>query len=202
MSVFSNNDNFASKPKFPRERQVRKVVTLTVNGVVANGNTIVFVGVGALAAANVGVVANLFVYDVASNVSNHGSKPTSFDYFVSNNYVVSVTGNTVVLAQNVSGVIADQSTVDFCTPITYTAGRAAGSYANDTVLITDTRSFNANTASANSGDFSVGWVNVRKKVNNDGTVRFIKETLVCLTQSTAQNLSSANTSTNNIASGL
>lgn len=202
MSEWLNNDNFASKPKFPRNRQVRKVASLVVNGAVASGNTIVFAGVGAATAANVGVTANMFAYDASSNVSNHGSVPASYNYFFSNTYVLSVSGNTVTLSQNVASAVANGAIVDFSAPIAYSATRAAASYANDTILITDTRSVNANVSVAKSGDFSTGWVNVRRKTNNDGTVRFIKETLVCLTAATAANVGSANTSTNNIAGGL
>ena len=39
-----------------------------------------------------------------------------------------------------------------------------------------------------------GWVNIRKKVNNDGSVRYQSETLVVLANPVASNTTSGNTS--------
>jgi len=44
------------------------------------------------------------------------------------------------------------------------------------------------------GDVTLGWVNIRKKTNNDGSVRYLKETLVALASPVASNTASGNTS--------
>jgi hypothetical protein len=49
---------------------------------------------------------------------------------------------------------------------------------------------------------NTGWNRIIQKINNDGTVRFLKETLVVLANPTASNVSSANTSSNAIYGGL
>jgi hypothetical protein len=49
---------------------------------------------------------------------------------------------------------------------------------------------------------NVGWNRITRKINNDGTIRFLKETLVALANPTAANTSSANTSANAIFGGL
>jgi hypothetical protein len=52
------------------------------------------------------------------------------------------------------------------------------------------------------GSVNQGWNLITKKINSDGTIRFLKETLVCLANATASNTSSANTSANAIYGGL
>ena len=62
---------------------------------------------------------------------------------------------------------------------------------------------NANSSIATKiGNMNVGWNYVQKKTNNDGTVRYLKETLVALASPVASNVSSANTSSNSIFGGL
>ena len=52
------------------------------------------------------------------------------------------------------------------------------------------------------GNTNAGWNRITRKINNDGTVRFLKETLVALANPVAANTSSANTSANAIFGGL
>ena len=47
---------------------------------------------------------------------------------------------------------------------------------------------------ANVGNITQGWVHIQKKTNNDGTVRYLKETLVALANPVAANTNSGNTS--------
>jgi hypothetical protein len=73
----------------------------------------------------------------------------------------------------------------------------------DTILVTATRAANANNTLANVGNLNQGWNHVWKKTNNDGTIRFIKETLICLANATASNTTSGNTTSGGqIVSGL
>ena len=69
-------------------------------------------------------------------------------------------------------------------------------------MVTGTRAANANSSVAPVGDLAAGWVHIQKKTNNDGTVRYLKETLVCLGNPIASNVSSGNTSFGSIVNGL
>ena len=57
-------------------------------------------------------------------------------------------------------------------------------------------------ANTQLGNLNAGWNLIQRKVNNDGTVRFLKECLVALANPVASNTSSANTSANAIFGGL
>jgi hypothetical protein len=52
------------------------------------------------------------------------------------------------------------------------------------------------------GSVNQGWNRITRKINSDGTIRFLKETLVCLAAPVASNVSSANTSANSIYGGV
>jgi hypothetical protein len=221
MPTWGNDDNYQDKPRFSQERQVREVIQLTVaQKVISSGpgnNVIVFTGANntSLAAQNVGVVPGMYVYDAVGNVSYYGDDAGKTDFFLSNNTVQSVSGNVVVLNSNVIGDIQVGQTVDFCNTIAWGSSQGNASakpvektYTADTILITATRSANATVnlpagISANQiGNLNQGWNHIQKKVNNDGTVRYIKETLVALANATASNTSSGNTSFGNFIQGL
>ena len=106
MPSWGNTDSLTDKPHFPQERQVRPFATLTTYSTTASGNTIIFVGSGATTPANVGIVAGMSAY--ATNLSTTGEQ----EFFVSNNVVRSVSGNTITLSNNVFGSIASGTTVD------------------------------------------------------------------------------------------
>ena len=188
MPAWGNTDSIYDKPHFPQKRQARRVATLVTANATTAGNTIVFTGVGAATAANVGVVAGMFVYSSNANVSLSGEA----DFFGSNNKVLSVTGNLVILTANVSGAVASGSSVDFAVPVVYNNPVTANAF-GDTILVTPSRLANANVTLAKFGDVNVGWNYIIKKVNSDGTVRFLKETLVCLANCAASNATSGNT---------
>jgi hypothetical protein len=57
-------------------------------------------------------------------------------------------------------------------------------------------------ANTKLGNVNAGWNRITRKINNDGTIRFLKETLVALANPVASNTQSANTSANAIYGGL
>jgi hypothetical protein len=220
--MWSNDDAFNDKPMFPVERQVRAApnannnnspIQLTVaTTVIASGNgnsAITFVG--ANSAMNAGVTAGMYVYDTSlyNTVSFMGDDPgisNHIDFFFSNNTVLSVTnGNVVTLSANVINNVLAGNVIAFGTAINYGNTAGANTYTQDTILITPTRSANNTTgtgAIANVGNLNAGWNHIQKKVNNDGTVRYLKETLVALSSPTAANTNSGNTSFGQFVSGL
>jgi hypothetical protein len=122
MPSWGNSDSLADKPHFPQERQVRPTVTLTTaNNTVGNaGKTIIFTGIGALTAANLGVVAGMSAF--AANVSTSGEQ----EFFVSNNKVASVSTNTVTFQNTFFGTIPAGSTIDFANNTVIRAQTATG----------------------------------------------------------------------------
>lgn len=199
MSAWSNTDAPASKPKFPMERQVRSTVRfLTANTTVAGNVTLTLVyNDGAQNnVANAGVIVGQYVY-FAAGLAGNGYP----GFFSSNNTVAGISGNTVILASAVFNTTGSGTVIEFDTAINW-AISPANTYFQDTVLITSSRSANANNTIANTGNLNAGWNRVVRKVNNDGTVRLLKETLVCLANASATLYNSANTSFGNIARGL
>jgi sugar lactone lactonase YvrE len=205
MATWGNKDTGNNKPTFPVEMQVRGVAVLTTNGAVATGNTIVFT-----TTIPSSITAGAFVYSLDANNSVSrmldGSIVRSNDvsFFRSNNTVRTIdsANSTVRLTNNVMATLATGSTVYFANAIIFKANSVLSTYHADTILVTATRAANANVAIAKSGNFSVGWVHVRRKTNNDGTIRYLKETLVALANGSASNTSSGNTSFGQIVSGL
>lgn len=188
MSSWGNTDSLADKPHFPQERQVRPFITLTTNGAVNSGNTIVFTGTGSLTAANLGVVAGMSAY--AANVSSTGEQ----EFFVANNTVKSVTGNTVVLNSNVFGNVPNGSSIDFGVSIQYNQD-TANTYFSDTVLVSTTRL--ANTAGfANTATAHAGWQHVTTGTGGRAG-RVQVETLVALSNTAVANTNSGRTSNTN-----
>ena len=218
MPLWSNDDAFNDKPLFPVERQVRPApnannnnspIQLTVlSTVIASGpgnNSVTFVGVNS--AVNAGITAGMYVYDTSgyNTVSYIGDDPGTFnhiDFFTSNNTVLSVSGNVVTLSANVLANVIAGNVIAFGTAINYGQTAGANTYNQDTILITPTRLANVLVGSANVGNMVPGWVHIQKKVNNDGTVRYLKETLVALASPVASNTSSGNTSFGGFVSGV
>ena len=197
MSMQSNTDLSTSKPKWDVERQTRETAFLNTGNVTALGvNTITFAyndGAGNNV-ANVGVVVGGSVN--AANLSINGVS----GMFKSNNYVTGITGNNVTFSNNTFGTIASGTQIEFDKVIPFPASKPVEvTYNSDTVLITDTRIANATVA---IGRPSTGWVHIQKKVNADGNTRYIHETLSCLTNATASNTQSGNTSFGQIFTGL
>ena len=66
-------------------------------------------------------------------------------------------------------------------------------------MVTASRAANGNNTIAATGNFSAGWVHIQRKINNDGTVRYISETLAVVANPVATNSASGNISNTIIA---
>jgi hypothetical protein len=204
MPLWGNTDAANSEPLWPELREVIKVAELVTANATTAGKAIKFTAAAnTITAANTGIGVGTYVYsaEVANSVSRglDGSIINNeITFFRSNNTVASVdvANSVVVLANNFVGTaIANGAIVYFGNVMLQTANTQANTYGRDTILVTDSRASNANNTQANVGSISTGWVHVYKKTNADGTIRFLKETLVCLSNATAANAQSGNTAT-------
>ena len=206
MALWGNNDSANSKPLLPVERQVREVTILTTQGITATGNTIIFQPIGG-ANSLPGVAVGTYVYSLDANNAvarlPDGSIIDQNDtaYLKSNNTVKSVdaANSKVVLTNNVMAILAANSQVYFANAIAFHSNTQANTYYADTILVTPTRLANN---LVNVGNMNIGWNHIQFKTNNDGTKRFLHETLIALANPTASNTSSGNTSSNGIFSGV
>jgi len=193
MPTWGNTDASNQKPKFDYERQTRDTVQVALSAqAVAGNNTINVVSA-------TGIVAGQYVY-----VAGQGTQPSGLSadgypgFFESNTTVISVVGTTVTLSANVTSNVAVGTIVEFDTAIAYNVNKPVElNYNQDTVLVTPTRI--ANTI---VGNVNEGWNHTFKKINNDGTVRYLNETLVALANTQAANASSGTTSAGNIFPGV
>jgi hypothetical protein len=216
MPLWGNNDKANSIPLFPELREVRPVASLvTANATTAGVTTIKF-NKAIPASVNTG----LYVYsnDANNSVSRLFKDLTivdqnDIDFYRSNNTVASVTdraNGVLTLVNPTMGTLANGATVWFGTGINHT-NQPVSFNANDVILVTTTRLGNtkgtlygagSNVANTKLGNLNTGWNRITRKINNDGTVRFLKETLVALANPTAANTQSGNTSANAIFGGL
>jgi hypothetical protein len=183
-------------------RQVRLAVTATVANTSVAGNTVITV------TSATGIAVGQFVYGGGPGViSGTGQR----DFFFGNNTVQAINGVNIVLTNAVTANVNVSTQITFDTAIAYnTANTVANTY-SDTILVTSTRIANtkgtllaagSTVANTQLGNLNVGWNRIQRKINNDGTVRFLKETLIALASPVASNTSSANTSANAIFGGL
>ena len=218
MPMWANDDDFSDKPMFPFVRQVRQAVNantgtsiqLTVASTVTTGNTVTFTGANSVVLAN--IVSGMYAYDTSlvNSITYIGDSPViqnHIDFFTTGNNVtvVSASGNTVIFSGNVYSTVAAGNVIAFGVPINRGTVLYANNYTQDVILITASRSANNTTATgaiANVGNLNTGWNKITKKVNNDGTIRYLKETLVVLANSYASNTNSGNTSFGKFVSGL
>jgi hypothetical protein len=213
MPLWGNTDSANNEPQFPTLRETVVVGSLLTTNAVLSGNKVWFTET-----VPATITAGLYVYggDDANNAISRVAKDLSFfdqndiGYWRSNNSIAAVSGNTVTLTNNVSGVYGASKRVYFATGLNR-GTRPDSNAANDTILITTTRMANtqgttnaggSNVANTKLGSVNAGWNRITRKINNDGTIRFLKETLVALANPTAANKSSANTSANAIYGGL
>ena len=105
------------------------------------------------------------------------------------------------MTNNLTATLNTGSVLYFANAISYNSTVAANVF-GDTILVTPTRAANANSTITNVGNLNQGWNHIYKKTNSDGTIRYIKETLICLANATASNTSSGNTSFGSIVNGL
>lgn len=199
---WSNTDLPGFKPNMSVERQVRQVVRLVTANTTNSGNTnITFTS----NAAAQGVAAGQYVY-IENGLASQSANGL-MNFFTSNTTVSSVSlpsGNNVQLAAGIFTTIPAGTVIEFDQTINYAAGSPANTYNGDTILVTATRAANANSSIATKiGNMNVGWNYVQKKTNSDGTVRYLKETLVALASPTAYSQASGNTTTGgSIVTGL
>jgi hypothetical protein len=217
-------------PELREVREI--VTLTTANVTTTGSNTIIFqLANGAVSLSgwsNTGaipasVVPGMYVYTLDANnalsrfVDASIVDPNDVSFYKSNNTVKSVdsANATVRFANNTVAVLASGQSVYFANAVPYTAGRSAlGPRANgfsDVILVTPTRAANtkgttnaggSDTSNTIIGNVNSGWVKFTRKINSDGTVRFLKETLIALANPVASNVSSGNTSSNAIFGGL
>lgn len=215
MSTWGNTDAVNQKPKFDALRTTREVLQFTVSTGNNTPNTIITVNYSDGGpwnnVSNVGVRAGQWVYFYANGFGNFGGQTGNGvpGFFKSNTTVASTRGNTITLSSGLFNNVAAGFGVEFDNVISYATSKPqTANYNTDTMLITQTRMANIATnlptgITANQvGNMSVGWVHVQKKTNNDGTVRYLKETLVALANPTASNTASANGSFGSFLAGL
>jgi hypothetical protein len=194
MSAWGKTDALGAKPKFPVERQVEPTITATANGVT---NYLVTATANVITLLNAtGVVAGQYV---SGNNINYSSPTHGF--FSGNVTVTSVDlpNNKVTLSAplTANNVVGDYYYFD--TAITYKPGTYETTYNADTILVTPTRIANA---TVNVNHSHTGWTHIRKKINSDGAVRYLAETLVVLANPSASNTNSGNTSNTQVYTGV
>lgn len=216
MPVWGNTDAANSKPLFPEMREVRAVAQLTTaNATVAAANVITFTSNASFGSLSAG----MYAYSLDANNALARFFDTSIvdqndvDFYRANNSIRSIdTANSrITFANNTVKVLATGQTVYFGTAINY-GSNAQSQFANDVILVTATRMANtsgvnggaggSNVANTKLGSVNQGWNRITRKINSDGTVRFLKETLIALASPVASNVSSANTSANSIYGGV
>ena len=214
MALWGNTDTANNKPHFSSAREVVPVTSLVTANATTAGNTIVVTSNTNFAL----ISAGMYVYSAEANnsVSLSAKDLSIFDgneasFWRSNNTVtvVDAANTRIRLANPVMGTLASGQNVYIGTGIAYRA--TSSNYANDTILVTATRMANtqgttgaagSTVANTRLGNVNAGWNKITRKINNDGTVRFLKETLVALANPTAANTQSANTSANGIFGGV
>ena len=207
MSAWTNTDANSSqgKPKMDVVRGTRENVQLTVTTGNTTGNTVITVSYydgGLNNVANIGITAGQYVYFWANGFGAPGGTAGNGipGFFASNTTVASTSGNTITLSTALFNTVSAGFGVEFDKAIAYNTNKTmTKTYGADTVLVTPTRLANNTVA---LGDVVPGWVHIQKKTNNDGTVRYIKETLVALASPIAANTNSANTSWGQAFTGL
>lgn len=218
MPSWGNTDKLEDKPHWPAERTMRPALDTANNGgtsltytttaptyartssaaVAANANTLTL---NSTAGINVGMT----VTEVVAGSSNLAYNSGEAGFFVGNVTVLTVNSGNVVLkpapgqTYGLIGNVATGSTFVFGNAFSHIAGTYETTYWKDTILVTSTRQAN-NTVAVQHGNN--GWAHVRKKINNDGTVRYLTETLVALANPVAANTNSANTSNTQVYTGV
>jgi hypothetical protein len=214
MPAWSNTDAPNAKPKWDVERQTREVVQLGVFAGNTAGNDMISVAYndgGQNNVANIGVAVGQYVYFMANGFGAAGGTAGNGypGFFESNTQVSAISGNTITLGTPLFGAVTTSFGVEFDKAIVYNTNKPVETtYNQDTVLVTATRmgagDFNGGGGNnvVNVQPSHAGWVHIQKKTNNDGTVRYISETLVVTANATASNTNSGNTSWGQAYSGV
>jgi hypothetical protein len=217
MPLWGNTDTANNKPHFSFLREVTPVTTfITANATAVGANTLVLTSNANFSLLSTG----MFVYSSdANNAIARSNKDLSImdgneaSFWKSNNTITRIdTANSLVtIKNNAMFVLASGATVYVGNAISYHASTSAVNAANDVILVTATRIANTSgttgaggstVANTKLGSINQGWNRITRKINSDGTIRFLKETLVALANPTAANTSSANTSANAIFGGV
>jgi hypothetical protein len=220
MPLWGNTDSSNNKPHFPQLREVTSVGSfITANATAIGSNGITFTSNANFSS----IAAGMFVYsNDANNAISRSNKDLSiFDgnemgFWKSNNTIsqIDAANSKILIKNNAMFTLAAGATVVVGNSISYhsTSGFSSQvNLANDVILVTATRMANtfgttgaggSTVANTRLGNLNSGWNRITRKINNDGTVRFLKETLVALANPTAANTSSANTSANAIFGGV
>lgn len=203
MPAWGNTDALADKPRMVAERTARPQVSLA-----ANVASFVKNGAGSTVAANANTI---FLPDTSRIVvgmevsGNNISFNTEGGFFLGNTTVKTVNAANVVLnpapgqqfALSANIVVGDYFA--FSNSIAHPAETYESTYNQDTILVTNSRLANA---TVNVNHAHAGWTHVRKKINGDGTVRYLSEVLVATSNASASNTSSANTSNTQVYTGV
>jgi hypothetical protein len=216
MPLWGNTDSANNKPHFSELREVAPVMSFITANATTSGITLVARSNANFSSISVG----MYVYsNDANNAVSRAAKDLSIidaneaAFWRSNNTVASVdAGNSRITITNaVSGTVANGSTIIIGEKLIQHTGTTAVNAANDTILVTSSRMANtqgtagaagSTVANTKLGNVNAGWNRITRKINNDGTIRFLKETLVALANPTAANTQSGNTSANAIFGGL
>jgi len=208
MSAWGNTDNHNQKPKSPAEREVRETLQFQVLTGNTAGNNVIQVSYndgGLNNVANVGVAGGQYVYFWANGFGVNGGQNGNGvpGMFASNTTVSGISGNTITLSTNLFGNVSNTFGVEFDKAISRPSTKTVEqTYNSDTILVTPTRLANANSQLSLGGAAHVGWNHYQKKVNNDGTVRILQETLVTLANPVASNTTSGSTSFGSVYTGV
>jgi hypothetical protein len=152
---------------------------------------------------------NSVISKIAKDASNFDVSDVAF--WRANNTVASVSGNTVVLNNIITANFGAGKLVYFANTLLHDSTTTYANYANDTILVTGSRMSNtqgtvygygSTVANTLLGSVNQGWNKITRKINNDGAIRFLKETIVCLANPIASNIQSGNTSSNAVFGGL
>jgi hypothetical protein len=217
MPMWGNKDFANNMPHFPQLREVVPVTSFITASAVTSGNTIV---VTSATNTNISLIsAGMYVYSAdANNAIARLAKDLSIidgneaSFWRSNNIITTIdaANATFRIQNNVMGTLAAGSTIYVGQKLNWRAGPPANA-ANDTILVTASRMANtqgtiygygSTVANTKLGNINAGWNRITRKINNDGTIRFLKETLVALANPVAANTQSGNTSANAIFGGL
>lgn len=190
MTVWGNTDSPIKRPKFSLERRLRPATVLTANATAAKGNAnIIFVSV---------TNANAGQYVTGNNINTISYLR---GYFQGNVTALWVGTSNVTI--RISSVLTDNvfvgELISFDNTIPYRVNSVGQFIYDDTILVTPTRKANAR---VNIANVHTGWVHVRKKTNSDGTIRYMTEVLVAMSNVVAANTNSGNTHDTQIYAGV
>jgi hypothetical protein len=215
MSFWGNLDFANNRPMMPNSREVVSVATGTTANLTLGGSRVLVFTANVSSAVQPGVHVygdndpNSVISKIAKDASNFDVSDVAF--WRANNTVASVSGNTVVLNNIITANFGAGKLVYFANTLLHDSTTTYANYANDIILVTGSRMSNtqgtvygygSTVANTKLGSVNQGWNKITRKINNDGAIRFLKETIVCLANPIASNIQSGNTSSNAVFGGL